>query len=197
MIWLVPLIAYLLGSIPFPYLLTRLKTGSDIRELGSGNVGATNVMRTSGKTLGLITLMLDVGKGALAVWLGRYLLQHETGGAMAGFFSMLGHAYPVFLQFRGGKSVATGAGAFLLISPYGILTSIGVFILMASTIRIVSISSIVASGLFPVFAWIYGTEIQTVVWGAVCAGLIIFRHRPNIKRLIKGTEKKIGEPKDV
>jgi acyl phosphate:glycerol-3-phosphate acyltransferase len=189
--------AYLLGSIPFPYLLTKLKTGQDIREVGSGNVGATNVMRTAGKTIGLITLALDVAKGAIAVLLGRHFLEETAGGAMAGFFAMLGHAYPVFLRFRGGKSVATGAGAFLMLSPFGILSSIAVFVLSVAIVRIVSISSMLASGLFPFFAWFFGAERDVLIWGSICAALIIFRHRPNIQRLIKGTEKKMGEPKNV
>ncbi|MCI0413917.1 glycerol-3-phosphate 1-O-acyltransferase PlsY [bacterium] len=189
--------AYLLGSIPFPYLLAKLKTGRDIREMGSGNVGATNVMRTAGKTIGLITLILDVAKGATAVLLGRYLLEGTVWGAIAGFFAVLGHAYPVFLGFRGGKSVATGAGAFLILSPLGILCSIALFILVLAIVRIVSVSSILASGMFPVFAWLFSAEQEVVIWGAICASLIIFRHRPNIQRLIKGTEKRLGEPKNV
>jgi acyl phosphate:glycerol-3-phosphate acyltransferase len=184
--------AYLLGSIPFAYLVARRKTGRDIREIGSGNVGATNVMRTSGKTLGALTLILDVSKGALAVLAGRYLLKADVYGAIAGFCAIVGHAYPIFLGFRGGKSVATGAGAFLMLSPFGILCSIGVFVLCVLITRIVSLSSIIGSASFPLFAWIFHSEFTVVAWGAVSAGLIIFRHRPNIKRLLNGTEKKIG-----
>jgi len=183
--------AYLLGSIPFPYLLAKLKTGHDIREMGSGNVGATNVMRTAGKTLGILTLLLDVAKGAVAVLAGRYLLHQNLYGAIAGFFAMLGHAYPVFLGFRGGKSVATGAGAFLILSPFGIVSSIGIFAILIRFSRIVSLSSMLASAMFPVFAWLYGAEKQIVLWGAICAGLIILRHRPNIQRLLNGTENRI------
>jgi glycerol-3-phosphate acyltransferase PlsY len=197
MIFVVFIGAYLLGSIPFPYLLAKLKTGQDIREMGSGNVGATNVMRTAGKTVGLITLVLDIAKGATAVLLGRYLLDQAAGAAAAGFFAVLGHAYPIFLGFRGGKSVATGGGAFLMLSPFGILSSIALFILALATVRIVSVSSILASGMFPLFAWLFGAERSVVIWGAICASLIIFRHRPNIQRLIDGTERKMGEPKNV
>jgi acyl phosphate:glycerol-3-phosphate acyltransferase len=197
MIFVVFIGAYLLGSIPFPYLLAKLKTGQDIREMGSGNVGATNVMRTAGKTVGLITLVLDIAKGATAVLLGRYLLDQAAGAAAAGFFAVLGHAYPIFLGFRGGKSVATGGGAFLMLSPFGILSSIAIFILALATVRIVSVSSILASGMFPLFAWLFGAERSVVIWGAICASLIIFRHRLNIQRLIHGTERKMGEPKNV
>jgi glycerol-3-phosphate acyltransferase PlsY len=189
--------AYLLGSIPFAYLFAKLKTGRDIREMGSGNVGATNVMRMAGKTVGLITLILDVAKGAAAVLVGRYLLHEAAGGAAAGFFAVLGHAYPVFLGFRGGKSVATGAGAFLILSPFGILSSIALFLLALATVRIVSLSSMLASGMFPLFAWLFGAERSVVIWGAICASLIIFRHHPNIQRLIEGTERRMGGPKNV
>jgi len=187
--------AYLLGSIPFPYLVTRLKTGKDIRDLGSGNVGATNVMRTSGKVWGLITLILDVAKGAVAVLLGRYFLEEESAGAMAGFFAVVGHSYPIFLRFRGGKSVATGGGAFLMLSPFGILSSIGLFSLLLISFRIVSLSSIIASAAFPVFAWAYGGAGGVVLWGVLSAALIVFRHKPNIIRLLQRTERKIGESK--
>ena len=186
------ILAYLLGSIPFPYLLARLKTGRDIREIGSGNVGATNVMRTSGKALGLLTLILDLSKGAVAVLCGRHFLGTDVYGAAAGFCAVVGHAYPIFLGFRGGKSVATGAGAFLVLSPLGIACCIGVFLLCISLTRIVSLSSMIASASFPLFAWIFHSEPAVVAWGAASAGLIIFRHRPNIKRLLDGTEKKIG-----
>jgi len=183
--------AYLLGSVPFPYLLTKLKTGGDLRKMGSGNVGATNVLRTAGKTLGLFTLILDVAKGAIAVLCGPYLLHQNVYGAACGFFAMVGHAYPIFLGFRGGKSVATGAGAFLVLSPLGILSSIGVFLMSVRICKIVSLSSILASAMFPVFAWMFGVERQIVLWGVICAALIIFRHKPNIERLLNGTEKTI------
>jgi glycerol-3-phosphate acyltransferase PlsY len=189
---LVFIAAYLLGSIPFPYLLARFKTGRDIREMGSGNVGATNVMRTAGKTLGLLTLLLDLSKGIASVAAGRHFLGSNAYGAIAAFFAMIGHAYPIFLGFRGGKSVATGAGAFLMLSPLGILGSICVFAVSIALSRIVSLSSMIASAAFPLFAWIFKAQQGVVIWGAICAGLIIFRHRPNIQRLLNGEEKRIG-----
>ena len=188
--------AYLLGAIPFPYLLARLKTGRDIREMGSGNVGATNVMRTAGKSLGLLTLILDVSKGAVAVIAGRHFLGSNAYGAIAGFCAVVGHAYPIFLGFRGGKSVATGAGAFLVLSPFGILCSIALFIISIQWTRIVSLSSMIASGMFPLFAWIFKAEPSAIIWGAASAALIIYRHRPNIRRLLEGTEKKISEQRN-
>ena len=191
-IFLVLTSAYLLGSIPFAYLFAKRKTGRDIRMMGSGNVGATNVLRTAGKTLGVITLILDVSKGAVAVLAGRFFLQDNIYGAIAGFFAMLGHAFPVFLGFRGGKSVATGAGAFLILSPFGILTSIALFGILILLIRIVSLSSIIAAGMFPFFAWLYGANPGLIFWSAICAGLIILRHKPNIERLLNGTERRIG-----
>jgi glycerol-3-phosphate acyltransferase PlsY len=189
--------AYLLGSIPFPYLVTRLKTGKDIRDMGSGNVGATNVMRTSGKTLGLLTLFLDVAKGGGAVLLGRFLLKEETAGAVAGFCAVVGHSYPIFLKFRGGKSVATGGGAFLMLSPLGIISSIGVFGALLLSFRIVSLSSMIASAAFPLFAWLYGASPGIVLWGALSAALIIFRHKPNIIRLLQRTERRLGDRKNA
>src|SRR5512146_1155348 len=112
---------YLVGSIPFSYIVTRLKTGKDIRDMGSGNVGATNVMRTSGKKAGLLALFLDVAKGAVAVGICFLLGASQRTAALAGLAAMIGHSYPIFLHFRGGKSVATGAGAFLLLAPFALL----------------------------------------------------------------------------
>lgn len=188
--------AYLLGSIPFSFLITRLVTGKDIRRLGSGNVGATNVMRTTGILPGLIALVMDVLKGVGAVYLGKTVLGSDSWGAAAGFAAVVGHSFPVFLGFRGGKSVATGGGAFLVLSPLGILSSIGVFILMLLSFRIVSLSSIVASASFPLFAWLYGASKGVIIGGALAAALIVFRHRPNIQRLLNGSERKMGEKKE-
>ena len=191
----IPLVAYFLGAIPFSYLITRWKTGGDIRNMGSGNVGATNVLRTSGKWSGLTALLLDVGKGVAAVYLGRALGGNEIWGAVAGFFAIIGHSFPVFLKFRGGKSVATGGGAFLVLCPLGIISSIVLFIVMLLIFRIVSLGSITASASFPLFAWLYGAEKGIVIMGAISALWIILRHSENVVRLLRRTERKIGERK--
>jgi acyl phosphate:glycerol-3-phosphate acyltransferase len=189
----IPLAAYLLGAIPFSFIITRWKTGGDIRNMGSGNVGATNVLRTSGKLSGLAALILDVGKGAAAVYLGRALGGTELWGAAAGFFAIIGHSFPVFLKFRGGKSVATGGGAFLVLCPLGIISAIAVFIVMLLIFRIVSLGSITASASFPLFAWLYGADKGIVIMGAISALWIILRHSENVVRLLRRTERKMGE----
>lgn len=192
----VPFLAYLLGSIPFSYIITRLRTGGDIREMGSGNVGATNVLRTTGKAGGAAALVLDVCKGAAAVALARWWTGSPTWGAVAGFAAAFGHSFPVFLGFHGGKSVATGSGAFLVLSPLGILSSIGLFILVLFGFRIVSLGSIIASASFPFFAWIFGAPRGIILWGALTAALIILRHYTNLVRLFRGTERKMGSKED-
>ncbi|MCI0616696.1 glycerol-3-phosphate 1-O-acyltransferase PlsY [bacterium] len=193
--FVIPLAAYFIGAIPFSYLITRWKTGGDIRNMGSGNVGATNVLRTTGKLPAMSALILDVGKGVAAVYLGRALGGNEIWGAVGGFFAVVGHSFPVFLNFRGGKSVATGGGAFLVLCPLGIISAIAVFIVMLLIFRIVSLGSITASASFPLFAWLYGAEIGIVVWGAISALWIIFRHSENVVRLLRRTERKMGERK--
>jgi acyl phosphate:glycerol-3-phosphate acyltransferase len=193
--FVIPLAAYFIGAIPFSYLITRWKTGGDIRNMGSGNVGATNVLRTSGKLPGLAALILDVGKGVATVYLGRALGGNEIWGAVGGFFAVVGHSFPVFLNFRGGKSVATGGGAFLVLCPLGIISAIAVFILLLLIFRIVSLASITASASFPLFAWLYGAEKGIVVWGAISALWIILRHSENVVRLLRRTERKMGERK--
>src|SRR5262245_55836065 len=188
--------AYLIGSIPFSYLVTRIMTGKDIRNLGSKNVGATNVMRTTGKIPGLIALVLDFLKGAGAVLLGRHFFPlSQSIPAACGFLSMIGHSYSLFLNFKGGKSVATGAGSFIVLAPLAIVSSLGVFAMMLFGIRIVSLASITGSAAFPVFAWLYGSSKSVIIWGALSAGLIIFRHHANIVRLFQGTERKMGASK--
>ena len=189
-------LSYLLGSIPFSYIITKARTGMDIREMGSKNVGATNVMRTAGRAAGILALILDVAKGAAVVLLARKI----TGAgseALAGFAAMVGHSYPIFLRFRGGKSVATGGGAFLLISPMAILCCIATFLGVLAVFRIVSLASIIAAASFPLFGWMLGASTTAVLWGALSAALIIFRHKTNISHLMQGTERKIGEARNA
>jgi len=197
--------AYLLGSIPMGYLLYRIFRRKDIRSFGSGNIGATNVLRAGGKGLGLATFVLDVLKGCAAVWLGGYLaslwmpsVPLRTAEAFAALCAVLGHMFPIWLKFRGGKGVATGFGVFLVVSPIAALAAIGVFAVVLALSRYVSISSIVAAFSFPVFAWLLVTGPRPpffFVAGALVSLLIIVKHHQNIRRLIAGTESRIGAPK--
>ena len=198
-------VAYLLGSIPMGYLLYRIFRRQDIRSLGSGNIGATNVFRTGGAGLGVATFVLDVLKGCTAVWLGGYLaslwmpaVPLRTAEAFAALCAVLGHMFPIWLKFRGGKGVATGFGVFLIISPWAALAAIGVFAVLLALSRYVSVSSIVAAFSFPVFAWFLVTGSRPpffFVAGALVSLLIIVKHHQNIRRLIAGTESRIGAHK--
>src|ERR1700684_2802730 len=148
-------IAYLLGAIPFGYLLVKWTTGADVRAAGSGNIGATNVLRTSGRAAGLVTLLLDIAKGYLAVWIAGRL----TGGgpiwmAVAALAVMAGHAYPVFLRFQGGKAVASFVGAFLYLTPLPLLAVALVFGIVVAGTRYISVGSIVGAGTFPLGVWL-------------------------------------------
>lgn len=184
---------YLLGSIPFGLVLTRLAGYGDIRKIGSGNIGATNVLRTGNKPLALATLLLDSGKGAIAVGLAWYL-GGVTLAAIAGGAAFLGHCYPVWLKFKGGKGVATFLGTLLAIAwPVG-LACCGTWLIAAALSRISSLSALVAAALGPIYAYFLAGPDQA--WMALfCTVLIFIRHRPNIERLIAGTEPKIGAGK--
>lgn len=182
--------AYLIGAIPFGYLVVRLRSGRDVRELGSGNIGATNVLRTTGRTLGFLTLALDIAKGAAAVWLADTVL----GGSLfwmtlAALAVVAGHAFPVFLRFRGGKAVASFIGAFLYLTPVPLLATLLLLVITIAVSRYVSLGSVVAAGLFPLAVWLIEHPPAYVVGAAVLTGaFIIYRHRENIKRLRSGTE---------
>jgi acyl phosphate:glycerol-3-phosphate acyltransferase len=177
--------AYILGSVPFAFIITKSATGKDIRKLGSKNVGATNVARTAGTLPALLVLCLDFIKGAVPVIVGQHWTGSDFWAAAAGFSAMLGHSYPIFLGLRGGKSVATGCGAFVMLSPYAMLASVVLFIITALTFRMVAIGSIVAAASFPFFAWFFKSNPGIILWGAISASLIIFRHRTNLMELPK------------
>lgn len=198
---LVLIAAYLLGSIPFGYLIVRAKEGGDVRDSGSGGTGATNVSRRAGKLAGITTLLLDAAKGALAVWLARSLLTPDFGinwwVAGAAIIAIFGHCFPVWLGFRGGKGVATGVGVFLSLSPMALVYASGIFVLVVATTRYVSLASIMAAAAFPFCVWLMtifarpSRAFAPVMTAAlVCAALIIFMHRANINRLMRGTESK-------
>jgi glycerol-3-phosphate acyltransferase PlsY len=201
---LIAIAAYLLGSIPTGYLLVRLFRQQDIRSIGSGNIGATNVLRSGGKGLGAATFLLDMLKGCSAVWLGGFLgaLLLPTGPntmrsaqALAALCAVLGHMFPVWLRFRGGKGVATGFGVFLVAAPWAALAAISVFAIVLLLSRYVSLASILGAASFPVFAWFMVTGPRPPFYVAVqCAValLIIVKHHQNI---LAGTETRFGAKK--
>ncbi len=184
------LIAYLLGAIPFGYLLVKWTTGADVRAAGSGNIGATNVLRTSGRAAGLVTLLLDIAKGYLAVWIaGRLTSGDPIWMAVAALAVMAGHAYPVFLRFQGGKAVASFMGAFLCLTPLAMVCVLLVFIGVVAWSRQISLGSISAAATFPLAVWIVQRPPLPVFLAAVVAGaFIVYRHWANIRRLHSGAE---------
>ena len=205
--------AYLLGSIPFGYLLVRIFRKQDIRSTGSGNIGATNVARSGGKGLGILTLLLDLGKGLAAVELAYFTAAHSAAwhdlyqsagsqkafdlAVLAAVAAILGHAFPVWLRFRGGKGVATGLGVFIALVPLASLCIFGVFLVVVLTTRYVSLGSILAAASFPLFGfWIVRHPSPLVVFGFLFIPLlIIVKHGTNISRLRAGTESRFGSSK--
>jgi glycerol-3-phosphate acyltransferase PlsY len=201
-ILLIVVLAYLLGSIPTGYLLVKLFRHEDIRSVGSGNIGATNVLRSGGRGLGAATFALDVIKGAAAVALGAWMasilqpaLPFRDAEAIAAVSAVLGHMFPVWLHFRGGKGVATGFGVFLVAAPLAALAAIGVFAIVLILSRYVSLASILGAASFPVFAWflVHGDKPAPYVAAQIfVASLIILKHHQNIRRLATGTESRFG-----
>jgi len=187
--YLIPLLAYLLGSIPFGYLLVRSAEGKDIRSLGSGNIGATNVFRRN-RLSGILTLLLDAGKGYLAVLLAGWLGGGLEWQAAAALFAIMGHIFTIWLRFKGGKGVATGCGAYLAISLPAVVTALGLFVLILLVTRYISAASIGATASFPVWAFLYGENSLVLLWIVLGSVLIIAKHHQNIRRLLSGTENK-------
>ncbi|HEY1985012.1 MAG TPA: glycerol-3-phosphate 1-O-acyltransferase PlsY [Terracidiphilus sp.] len=197
--------AYLLGSIPVGYLLVLVFRRQDIRTVGSGNIGATNVLRSGGKGLGAATFALDVLKGAAAVMLGAMAASTVLPGisqrdveALAALFAVLGHMFPVWLRFKGGKGVATGFGVFLVAAPLAALTAICLFSVVLAFTRYVSLASILGAASFPIFASFMVHGQKPVFFIAVqfaVALLIIVKHHPNIRRLLAGNEHRFGDAK--
>jgi glycerol-3-phosphate acyltransferase PlsY len=190
-----PMIAagYLLGSISFAVLLVRWKTGKDIRTEGSGNAGATNVLRAHGKAMGLLVALLDVAKGAAAVFLVRLVTADPRASAAAAFAAILGHVFPLYYGFRGGKGVATAVGAFLALAPMPTLVCIGVFVATVALTRYVSVGSMVAMSLLPAAMGLFHEPMPVVISAAAAAVLIVFKHLENLKRLAAGRERKLGQ----
>jgi len=190
-------ISYLLGSIPFGYLLVRAFHGHDVRQTGSGNIGATNVSRTS-PALGVVTLILDALKGAAAVALTRALFPGQDRlllPALAALFAILGHIFPVWLRFRGGKGVATGLGSFVMLAPKAVLVMLGIFVAVVLAFRYVSLASIIAFALFPLLAGLldgYDRAPWVLLTMVGAAGIIIMKHRENVRRILTGNENRFS-----
>lgn len=182
--------AYLIGGIPFGYLLVRLKSGQDVRTMGSGNIGATNVLRTTGRGLGVLTLLLDIAKGALAVWIAdRFLGGSVFWMSWAALAVMAGHAFPVFLKFRGGKAVASFVGAFLYLTPVPLLATLLLFVITVAASRFISLGSIAAAACFPLAVYLIDhPPAMVLVAACVAGGFIVWRHRSNIERIRSGAE---------
>ena len=204
-VW-IAVLAYLFGSIPVGYLLVRIFRKQDIRTVGSGNIGATNVLRSGGKGLGAATFLLDTVKGYAAVMLAAHLAAplipswpQRNVEALAALFAVLGHMFPIWLRFRGGKGVATGFGVFLYAAPLAALAAITVFFILVALSRYVSLASILGAASFPVFAWFTVSGQRPAFFIAVqiaVASLIIIKHHANIRRLLSGTENRFGAAKN-
>jgi len=184
------LIAYLLGAIPFGYLLTRFVTGKDVRSEGSGNIGATNVMRSAGRAAGIATLVLDMAKGYAAVWIAGWLTDGSSGWmADAALAVMVGHAFPIFLGFKGGKAVATFFGAFLCLTPIPALAAMIVFVITVTVTRYISAGSVLAAATFPLAVWlIQHATLNEVIVAVIAAGIVVYRHKENLGRIRAGKE---------
>lgn len=188
---IVVVVAYLLGSIPFGYLIVRRKMGADIRQTGSGGTGATNVSRRAGKAAGVLTLLLDAAKGSATVLIARAVAGDDWVIAAAAIAALVGHMFPVWLGFRGGKGVATGVGIFLVLAPIALLCAGVIFVAIVALTRYVSLGSIIAAILIPVFVWLLNDLRPLLIAAIVGAALIVFAHRGNIQRLVSGTESRI------
>jgi glycerol-3-phosphate acyltransferase PlsY len=189
---LVILVAYLIGSIPFALLMARRWSAADIRLVGSGNLGAANVMRTSGMTAGVLVALLDMAKGAASVWIAARLATDGAAPAAAGFAAIVGHVYPLWLRFRGGKGVATACGVFLVLTPLALPPVLAIFLGTVLITKYISLGSVLASLALPPLAYATGSNAPTVASAAAAAALIMFRHRSNMARLRDRTERRFG-----
>ena len=185
------LLGYLVGSVPFAYLLARLR-GVDVRVAGSGNVGAANVLRTTGAWRGVIVMALDMAKGISAVVMAHTMAGNAATLALSGAAAVVGHIYPVWLGFHGGKGVAVAAGVFTILTPAATAAAASIFLFIAWATRYVSLASISATFALPPMAWMFGAPDAVVFVSAATALLILFRHRSNWHRLRTGTERRMG-----
>jgi glycerol-3-phosphate acyltransferase PlsY len=185
--------AYLLGSVPFAIVLVRLFRGVDVRTQGSGNAGATNVLRTAGKGLAIGTMLLDVGKGVAAVLVMKAVTPDPRWLGAGAVAAILGHVFPVWFSFRGGKGVATAIGAFAVLAPAAVLAVVGAFVLVVAATRFVSLGSVTAACLLPLaMRLLVHAPDAEVAAAAAATALLVFSHRANIKRLVHGTERRLG-----
>jgi acyl phosphate:glycerol-3-phosphate acyltransferase len=184
------IIGYVIGGIPFGFLLVKLRTGRDVRTEGSGNIGATNVLRTTGRGIAVLTLFLDIAKGFAAVWIAAELTNDDPNWmSLAALAVMAGHAYPVFLKFKGGKAVASFIGAFLYLAPLPLLAVLLVFVIAVAATRHISAGSILAAAMFPLGVWmILHPPIAVFLASLIAGGFIVYRHRSNLERLRAGNE---------
>lgn len=186
------LLGYAIGSVPFAFLVAR-RAGIDVRVTGSGNVGAANVLRTSGAALGVVVMALDISKGAATVFAAHAASGTTAAMASAGAAAVVGHIYPVWLRFHGGKGVAVAAGVFSVLAPVATLLALVVFVTAVWLTRLISFGSIAATLALPPIAWLSGAPPEVVVASSGSGALILFRHRSNIARLLARRERRIGE----
>jgi len=186
------LCAYLIGSIPFALLLARRWGGHDLHRIGSGNIGAANVLRASGVRVGILVALLDISKGAVGVLVAGRMANVDYAGAVAGAAAVVGHIYPVWLRFRGGKGVATACGVFSVLAPLAIPPALAAFFAAVWATRYISIGSVAASLVLPSVAYFAGYPDAVVASACGVASLIVFRHRSNLVRVRIGTERRVG-----
>jgi glycerol-3-phosphate acyltransferase PlsY len=191
--FIVLIAGYLLGSIPFAYLLARRHRGIDLRLAGSGNVGASNVLRTTTKKIGVSAMALDMGKGIASILVARQIDPGATGPAVAGIAAVLGHIYPVWLGFRGGKGVATTCGVFSILAPQATAMAMVVFLALVWWTRYISLGSVAGSMMLAPLAYLTGAAEVTVIAAVVVAAIVIHRHRSNLRRVFAGIERRIGQ----
>jgi glycerol-3-phosphate acyltransferase PlsY len=184
--------AYLIGSIPFALLLARRWGAEDLRRIGSGNLGAANVLRASGLTAGVLVAALDIAKGAVSVVLAQRLGGAGPGPAAAGVAAIVGHVYPVWLGFRGGKGVATACGVFTVLTPLAVPPALAIFLASVWVTKYISVGSVLASVALPPVAYVTGSSGPVVAAAVAVSALIVFRHRSNLARLREGTERRFG-----
>ena len=184
--------AYLIGSIPFALVLARTWGGADLRAVGSGNLGAANVMRASGVAAGVLVALLDMAKGAASVWIAERVGAGPALPAAAGVAAIVGHIYPIWLKFRGGKGVATACGVFSMLTPLALPPALAIFAVVVWLTKYVSLGSVLASLALPPLAYALGSPASSVVASLAAASMIVFRHRSNVGRLRTGTERRIG-----